>query len=243
MIKGLYSCFDHWHKEGTVWLYSDPHFNEDDLIENIKGRPDAETHLKMINSKVGKKDTFICLGDCGDLEYIKRIRGYKVLIMGNHDTGRTKYERKVITCKFPQEIFQKDDAVAEMKRVYPGCRYTVWEEYDFHEPFLSWKVSADNMLFDEVYEGPLFIGEKILLSHEPINFPYAVNLHGHDHSGGCHPDRFHYNLCADVIGYTPVNFNQFMKNGPAAHIESIHRNTINKATKRKAKRNGKKKNP
>lgn len=189
MIQGLYPIFDHWHKEGTVYIYSDPHFNEDDLVEGIKGRPDAETQLKMINSKVGKKDTFICLGDVGDLEVAKRIKGYKVLIAGNHDTGLDKYRE----------------------------------------------------VFDEVYAGALFIGEKILLSHEPIEkFPYAINIHGHNHAGSWHPDMYHYNVCADVIGYTPVNFNQFMKTGPAAHIQSIHRNTIDKATKNKAKRKGKK---
>lgn len=28
MIAGLYDCFDHWHKEGTLFIYSDPHFGD-----------------------------------------------------------------------------------------------------------------------------------------------------------------------------------------------------------------------
>ena len=46
------------------------------------------------------------------------------------------------------------------------------------------------------------------------------------------------NVCADVIGYVPVNMNQFMKSGAMAHVETIHRDTIDKATERKRKRGG-----
>ena len=93
MIEGLYKIFDHWHQEGTVWLYSDPHFNEDeDLIIPFPNRPIAEEQIKMINAKVGKKDHLILLGDIGDIECAKQLRGHKVLIKGNHDAGLTNYE-------------------------------------------------------------------------------------------------------------------------------------------------------
>ena len=37
--------------------------------------------------------------------------------------------------------------------------------------------------FDEIYTGPLFIAEKILLSHEPVyGLPWCLNIHGHDHN-------------------------------------------------------------
>lgn len=37
--------------------------------------------------------------------------------------------------------------------------------------------------FDEIYIGPLFIAEKILLSHEPVHgLPWCLNIHGHDHN-------------------------------------------------------------
>ena len=52
---------------------------------------------------------------------------------------------------------------------------------------------TDNHLFDEVYTGPLVIGEKIILSHEPLpNIDWALNLHGHNHNGG-KTDIYHYN--------------------------------------------------
>ena len=39
--------------------------------------------------------------------------------------------------------------------------------------------------FNEVYTGPLFIADRILLSHEPIFGleKFCINIHGHDHSG------------------------------------------------------------
>lgn len=238
MIQGLYKIFDHWHEEGTLWIYSDPHFNDPDLKAGIE-RPDADELVRLINSKCGRKDTLIILGDICDIEPVKKIRAkHKVLIMGNHDAGRTNYERKKIWRKFPKEVFQKEDAILEMQRVYPGCRYTASEGYSFHSPFDYWEVCADNMLFDEVYEGPLMIGEKLILSHEPVDVPWAFNIHGHDHAGK--KRKGHLNVCSDVIGYLPINMNQFMKSGAMAHVETIHRETIDKATERKKKRGGKK---
>lgn len=234
MIQGLYKIFDHWHREGTLFIYSDPHFNDADLKAGIV-RPDAEELVKLINSKVGRKDTIIILGDIVDIEPVKKIRGYKVLIMGNHDSGRTNYERQVITQLFSKELYTKEQVLDLMKTMYPNCRYNVEERLQLGSFF---EASADNMLFDEVYEGPLMIGEKLILSHEPVDVPWAFNIHGHDHVG--HKRKNHMNVCADVIGYIPVNMNQFMKSGAMAHVETIHRDTIDKATERKRKRGGKK---
>ena len=158
--------------------------------------------------------------------------------MGNHDSGRTNYERQWWKEWFDKDKFQKDEALLEMQKMYPGCRYTISEEHSFHSPFESWVITADNMLFDEVYEGPVMIAEKLILSHEPVDVPWAFNIHGHDHAGK--KRKNHLNVCSDVIGHVPVNMNQFMKSGALAHIDTIHRDTIDKATERKRKRGGKK---
>ena len=183
MIPGLYDIFNHWCNQ-TVWLYSDPHFGDKELAAGVINRPTDEEQIRLINSKVGKKDTLIILGDVGDIECAKKLKGYKILIAGNHDAGLTNY---------------KD-------------------------------------VFNEVYGGALFIGEKIVLSHEPINIPFALNIHGHVHDKRAKTDKQHINVCSDVINYTPVNFNQLMKSGPTSKIETIHRATIDKATKKKKQR-------
>lgn len=84
-------------------------------------------------------------------------------------------------------------------------------------------------LFDEIYTGPLFISDKILLSHEPVyGLPWCLNIHGHDHSNiedykdGCK----HLNLAANVCGYTPVNLGKLIKGGILSDIPNIHRMTI-----------------
>lgn len=232
MIQGLYPIFNHWHKEGTLYIYSDPHFNDPELKEGIN-RPTADELVQKINSKVGRKDTIIFLGDICDINCIKRIRGYKILIMGNHDSGRTNYERQVITQLFSKYLYTKEQVLDLMKTMYPNCRYNIEERKQLDSFF---EATADNCLFDEVYEGPVMIGEKLILSHEPINTPWAFNIHGHCHDLRHKNDKYHFNVCADVINYLPINMNQWMKEGHLAHIESIHRQTIDIANARAKKR-------
>ena len=50
------------------------------------------TRLKGINSVIGKSDTLIILGDIGNIEFVRKLRGYKILIIGNHDKGASMYK-------------------------------------------------------------------------------------------------------------------------------------------------------
>ena len=181
MIKTLYPPFRKWTEAGTLWIYSDPHFSDPEMVYLRKNYIGDDEQVARINSKVGKKDTIIFLGDIGNAEMVRKIRGYKVLIMGNHDKGATTY----------------DD------------------------------------IFDEVYEGPLFISDKLILSHEPIDLPFAFNIHGHDHSGWHENTGLHLNVCAEHVDYTPVNINRLLKNGLLSKVESIHRLTIDRAVEKK----------
>ena len=189
MIESLYKPFQHWSKKGTIWLYSDPHFEEDeDLLAPFPNRPSAEEQVKMINSKVGKCDTLLLLGDVGSVEWMAKVRGHKVLVKGNHDLGLSNYDE----------------------------------------------------IFEEVYGGPVMISEKIILSHEPLDINWAFNIHGHTHMLTKNRPG-HLCVCSDAIGYTPINFNQFIKSGRLKEIETIHRSTIDLATERAHKRGGKRK--
>lgn len=191
----------------------------------------VDEQVDRINKLAHKNDTLIILGDVGEIKNIYRLKaGYKVLIMGNHDTGRSNFERKIITKRFSKDMYTRENALNKMKEDYPDCEYSVSEEYDFHSPFESWVISADNKLFDEVYEGPLCISEKIILSHEPINLPYFVNIHGHDHAGKFR-DGKNLNVAANVCNYTPINLKNEIKNGLLANVLSIHRMTIDNASR------------
>ena len=239
MLPGIYDAFQHWGEQ-TVWIYSDPHFSDEDLEYGIKNRPSDEEQIRRINAKAGRKDTLIILGDVGNIECVRKLRaGRKVLICGNHDLGATRYKREVVKRIFDQDIHPLVQEIYDiMNAEYPGWHIRVVEELEFHAPFKRWIAYADNMLFDEVYEGALIVGEKLILSHEPVEIPWLYNIHGHDHAG--RKRKNHLNVCSDVIGYEPINLTQKLKSGLMTAITTIHRATIDSATERKAKRGGKK---
>ena len=204
----LYPCFKHWLEFNNIFLLSDPHFNDPEMVHLRKNYISDEEQVKRINAKVGKKDLLICLGDVGDISFVSKLRaGYKVLIKGNHDDkGDSYYQRgKYVRCDF-------------------NCN-----THELEEKYI------DNHLFDEVYSGPVWIAEKILLSHEPIDIPYAFNIHGHDHSNWF-DNGHHLNLCAEHIDYTPVSLLKLIKDGAFSKIDSIHRMTIDRATEKKLKK-------
>ena len=239
MLPGIYDAFQHWGEQ-TVWIYSDPHFSDEDLEYGIKNRPSDEEQIRRINAKAGRKDTLIILGDVGNIECVRKLRaGRKVLICGNHDLGATRYKREIVKRVFDRDIHpDKAEIRSIMEQEFPGWSIRIEEEYDFHCPFERWIAYADNMLFDEVYEGALIVGEKLILSHEPVEIPWLYNIHGHDHAGK--KRKNHLNVCSDVIGYEPINLTQKLKSGLMSAITTIHRATIDSATERKAKRGGKK---
>ena len=235
-LPGIYETFQNrWSSYQTIWVYSDPHFNDEELAAAIKDRPTAEEQVKRINAKCGRRDALICLGDVGDIEPVRKIRAeYKILIMGNHDKGASNYKRKVIKRLFNPSECTTTEILEIMKDDYPNWKITISEYYD------SFLAVADNMLFDEVYEGALMIGEKLILSHEPVNLSWAFNLHGHVHDKKHKNGTNSFNVCSDIIGYEPINLNQLLKNGGhLTKIETIHRTTIDNATKRKQKKNKK----
>ncbi len=185
MIGTLYEPFRHWSETGSIFILSDLHFDDSDCKLMDPNWITPEEQLGIINKMLGKKDTFICLGDVGKPHYISHIKaGKKILLLGNHDS--------------------------------PG---------------------ACKSFFDEVYKGPLFIAEKILMSHEPVyGLPWCLNIHGHDHNNieeyqeGCK----HINLAANVCDYTPINLGKIIKDGVLSDIDSIHRMTIDRAVMRNA---------
>ena len=77
-----------------------------------------EEQIKRINSKIGKYDTLVILGDVGDIEWVRKIRGYKVLVMGNHDAGATNYKRQTHTEYYKAREFGKETAFADAKTKY-----------------------------------------------------------------------------------------------------------------------------
>lgn len=87
--------------------------------------------------------------------------------------------------------------------------------------------------FDEVYTGPLFIADRILLSHEPIEGleSFAMNIHGHDHAANFRHN--HVNLTSNVCHFRVFNLGASIKGGLLSQIENYHRIIIDQANERK----------
>lgn len=266
MKINLYQCFNHWTKFQNIWIYSDPHFSDvesykfrgiinvlsneefdkaevdfsyEEYLKCVTNQAD-EMQIRNINSKVGKKDVIIFLGDIGNIECIKKIKGYKVLIMGNHDKGASNYKRaKIFT---PSQTFMNKWNIHNEEE-YKKYHSKVIEDFgiNHHETTDlirdAWNEVKyiDNHLFDEVYEGPLMINDRVILSHEPIfpTIPFIYNIHGHVHNSLYKGDEHHMNCCAESIDYMPISLMTLLKSGLLKHIDSIHRETIDKATERK----------
>lgn len=179
MIKTLYPIFRHWSDKGSVYIISDTHFEDEDCKLMDPNWITPEEQVAILKKYVTKNDTLIHLGDVGNPTWMNQIKGYKVLITGNHDRG-----------------------------------------VQFYEPY-----------FDEIYNGPLFIADKIVLSHEPLNLNFALNIHGHDHSLLWKTDKYRVNCACNVVNYTPINLRQIIEMGRLKDISSIHRLTIDSSKK------------
>lgn len=213
----LYKQFEHWYRGGNIWVYSDPHFSS--FNQDIsKEWPNDEDHVKMINRGLGKNDTIIFLGDVVDPNPIKQIKGYKVLIMGNHDRGASNY------CKMWHSTL--DRKILFQSPSKEECEAFNFEYFMDHMTYPSLE---NNKLFDEVYEGPLFISDRILLSHEPINLPFGYNVHGHCHRKelvtGVPGKWMSFNVAADVVGFQKQRLDKLVQLGK---VEDLHRQAIDR---------------
>lgn len=222
----LYKPFEHWYHGGTIFLISDTHFNDPDCSLMSDHWPTPDEYVKLINKFVGKNDTLIHLGDVGDESWISKIKGYKVLLLGNHDKGASNYT-KVYSSILEGKLLFQSEVRADVEAF----------NFEYHMDHSEMPIYTNNGLFDEVYEGPLFINEKILLSHEPVGLPFGINIHGHDHAGLHYEywanDRVMINVCSNIREFKPLRLDDLIID---FKVKDLHRVIINKATeKRKAK--------
>lgn len=229
-LPGIYKIFnDEFQKYQTIYILSDTHFGDQHLKDAFPNRPSDEELVKKINSVCGKTDLIIHLGDVGDTSFVQQIKADKWLVTGNHDKGSSKYQRKFLTIKYDEEEYTPEAIERDLEKEYPGWKLSyMCQSYSFKAPSGTWDAHIDNLLFDKVFEGPVQIGEKLILSHEPIEASWAMNIHGHDHSGKTFSDIGHYNCCLDTTNYLPLNLNSFLRGGGTSKIRSIHRQTIDK---------------
>lgn len=221
----LYKPFEKWYRGGVIWIYSDPHFSDPDRYLIDKNWPSDEEQVAMINHCLGRNDTIIFLGDIGNIEVAKQIRGYKVLILGNHDKGASNYIKSYTVHSPGKPDFVTTDLdKAEYDREYRICETSN----------ANVRISNDH-LFDEVYEGPLMINDHIMLSHEPVELGFGINIHGHEHRRSkvykrISPSTVRFNVCSNIIGYHKLRLDELLM---GVEYDDLHRLVIDKAIIRK----------
>jgi calcineurin-like phosphoesterase family protein len=224
-IPQLYQLFnDRWfnYYYDNIFIISDTHFDEEDM-NKYYNRPSSEEIVSRINSVAHKNDTLIILGDVGNIYWISKLKaGRKILITGNHDKGVSNYERKINQVSLRCDEYSKKEALDLMKAKFPNCTISIDKGYLFEK----WDIISNNNLFDEVYEGPLIIGPKLILSHEPVDVPFALNIHGHTHNKEYKNDNFHYCVCAEKLDYKPINLKHLIQMGMLKNIKTIHEQCI-----------------
>lgn len=154
------------------------------------------------------------------------------IFMGYYIDEREQYNilKKILT-KNDTLIHLGDVGNPDWLHSLPCYKVLIMGNHDFGQ--IKW-------WFDEVYSGPLWVSQKLVLSHEPIDIQswswiegegsnIAFNIHGHDH-GNKTLDYHHLNICPNIYGYMPLNLGQFIKEGHLKNIKDIHRVTIDNAT-------------
>ena len=222
----LYKPFEHWYHGGTIWLISDTHFDDPDSFAMNPNWLVSEEYVKVINSFVSKNDTLIHLGDVGNVEWVSKLKGYKVLLLGNHDKGVTNYMKKY-------SVVDRGKVICD--NLLPDDSEEVLHEYlaeHVHGEVVK-PIITNNGLFDEVYDGSLFINDKILLSHEPVDIPFGMNIHGHVHLGEQSiyktSDWVKINVCSDVRNWKPVRLDKIIGE---FKVTTLHRQTVDRASKK-----------
>lgn len=217
MYKKLYSAFKHWYHGGRIFFYSDPHFSDPEMVYLRKNYIGDEEQVNRINKKIGKNDTIIFLGDIGNPEYIKKVRGYKVLVKGNHDSGDSNYKRTV-------NLDENYNVISDnhlFDEIYDGELAISPNIILSHEPIPVLSCNINIHGHDHSNWGKDLIIE--MKDGEP-RLKEASTPH-------------HFNMCAEHIDYTPISLDEILSQVRIKDLTDIHRITIDNAILKKEKRN------
>lgn len=210
MIDSLYAPFKKWSQNASVWLYSDTHFGDFESytfrgLDTNKSKEELDKfQVDRINKVVGKNDTIIFLGDVGDPAPMKKIRGHKILITGNHDRGAAFYK----------DYFEE---------VYTGCLTISDRIILSHEPIEGCPPFLFN-IHGHDHNGTDF-KEYVFRNCEAVS---ANELALNALAAAKQYKLNRFNVCAEWINYTPVSLKSIINSGVLTNIPTIHRDYLDK---------------
>jgi len=122
--------FPNW--PGRIKIISDPHFNDGDIWRSERSHfASQEDHdnaiKKLIKQGVSGGNTLLLLGDLGEdwQDFIKHLKCYKVLVMGNHDERSPDYYREFFDEVYPTGIPLTDRVYASHQPMMLDTRYFI----------------------------------------------------------------------------------------------------------------------
>ena len=210
MIDSLYYPFKKWSENAAVWLYSDPHFGDVEsytfrgLITDKTKEELDRFQVDSINRFVGKNDTILFLGDIGDPTPLKWVRGYKVLITGNHDRGAAFYK----------DYFDE---------IYTGCLTISDRIILSHEPIENCPTFLFN-IHGHDHNGT-DVKEYVFKDCDAVS---TDKLAGNALAAVKHYKLNRFNVCAEWINYKPVSLKDIINSGVLSNIPTIHRDYLDK---------------
>ncbi|MCH5313068.1 MAG: metallophosphoesterase [Helicobacter sp.] len=224
-----------FHITEDTFLISDSHFGHKAVLKKEPSRLQfAEAHQykdfyalhrDLWNQAVRKKDNVLHLGDLyfsGGFSYLKKLKGTKMLIVGNNDIEG--FERlKTLKNWYVQQglklnIEQKESIIKKLDK-----------------EFGKTKIKEDIYLNAIVQD---IAGERIMFSHFPVFnrkhndrfsatrdildklFKLAdcsLNIHGHIHSRQT-GHSFCFNVCCEQLGFAPKRLGEILKLWRYIHI-------------------------
>ncbi|KAJ4460658.1 hypothetical protein PAPYR_2876 [Paratrimastix pyriformis] len=218
-----------------TWLISDTHFSHKRISELVPARQaavaaaNAPSHDEFLtaqwNSAVQPDDTVLCLGDFawGGIEQAsKQVQGKKILILGNHDRGRSSYLSKDwLECIASPIVFIDGLHFAHLPLVQPPPQAQAAPAAKHAVPPAALICDVDGVrilfshyaLFDAVPEQVAHDNEIRptieLLERLYRTFQCQVNIHGHIHDSlSSFPDAI--NVSVERIGFRPVRLGELL---------------------------------
>lgn len=199
----------------NTWIISDTHFDHDNILKyeptrlrdmQAKGLDDQnEWLIDNWNSVVGEDDLVLHLGDFTfkSPDYIERLNGRIILLIGNHDVKKIGFFRKYQN-HFPEKFFLVESVgeVTEPKFL-SGIIKQIGDKKVFfnHYPV----VSVD----------PYIKGKAKEMRDEMRALFHAQNcdlcIHGHVHSNDEKNDKKReINVSLEKTGFKPVRLGEFL---------------------------------
>lgn len=163
-----------------AWVSADYHFGRfmrKEGIEKDNLKKQEEKIITLHNSRVGKDDLFLFLGDISESEFgdeartnalshvikqCKRLNGRKIIFIGNNDTCDDKFYRE---CGF-EAIFRRDKIVTD-KHVFSHFPVNLMNNSKInihghiHGSHVYWECKPENHVdcYWDLWNGPLRISE------------------------------------------------------------------------------------